>query len=189
MPSHDAERWDARYQNDPRYVEDPGPREFLLACKPFLPEAGLALDAAMGLGSNAGYLSAQGLKVVGVDVSWVAVRRAKLRYPELWIVQADLNRFYLPANSFDLIINFYYLQRDVWQQYPLALRQGGLLVIETLTQDMLQMQPDIPQEYLLAPGELGQIFSDLQVLVYREGWIDEGRTHPRPVASLLAVKV
>ena len=188
MPSHDAERWNTRYQNDRRYQADPGAREFLRQCEPHLPATGLALDAAMGLGGNAGYLSQRGLQVIGVDISAVAVQRAKKNYPRLWAVQADLCHFPLPANRFDLIINFYYLQRSVWREYPLALRQGGVLVIETLTQEMHQIQADIPAEYLLAPGELKQIFSDLQILVYREGWVDEAGPHPRPVASLLAVK-
>lgn len=189
MPQSDAERWNTRYQNDARYHRDPGPREFLLSCEPYLPTCGLALDAATGLGGNAGYLSKRGLQVIGVDISRVALRRARMRYPALWLVQADLCHFPLPANRFDLIINFYYLERSVWRDFPRALRPGGVLVVETLTREMRQIQPDIPEEYLLAPGELRELFSGLKVLHYREEWIEGSGSHPRPIASLLAVKV
>lgn len=188
MPLGDAERWDSRYQNDARYLDDPRPREFLVECEPRLPVSGLALDAAMGLGANARYLSQRGMQVLGVDISSVALRRVHASCPQLWLVQADLCFFPLPANCFDLIINFYYLQRSVWREFPQALRPGGVLVVETLTWEMRQLQPDIPEEYLLAPDELKGLFSNLQVLHYREGWIEGSGLHSRPVASLLAIK-
>jgi hypothetical protein len=64
-----------------------------------------------------------------------------------------------------------------------------VLVVETLTHEMRQLQPDIAEEYLLAPGELRELFSELKLLHYREGWIEGSGSHSRPVASLLAVKV
>lgn len=188
MPLGDADRWNARYQGDARYLDDPGPREFLLDCEAHLPVSGLALDVAMGLGGSAGYLSKRGLHVIGLDISGVALRRARRRYPKLWLAQADLRRFPLPANCFDLIINFYYLERSVLREFTHALRPGGVLVIETLTREMRQIQPDIPEEYLLAPGELRDLFPELRLLHYREGWIEGSGAHSRPVASLLAVK-
>jgi UDP-N-acetyl-D-mannosaminuronic acid transferase (WecB/TagA/CpsF family) len=41
---------------------------------------------------------------------------------------------------------------------------------------------------LLAPGELQQAFSDLKILVYREGWAQQASRHPKAVASLVARK-
>jgi SAM-dependent methyltransferase len=35
------------------------------------------LDIAMGLGGNAAFLLERGLRVVGLDISWVALQRAK----------------------------------------------------------------------------------------------------------------
>ena len=188
MPVEDAERWNARYHQDERYAGDPPPRRFLVENAACLPPQGLALDAAMGLGGNAGFLLERGLRVVGVDVSWVAARQAKARLPRLMAVVADLTRFHLPDECFDVILNFYYLQRDLWAQYRRALRPGGILVIETLTQEMHSLRPDIDPLYLLHPGELKAAFGDWQILAEREGWVETGTRHPKAVASLIACR-
>jgi tellurite methyltransferase len=186
MSHKDAERWNTRYLNDERYATFSRPRPFLVENAQFLPRSGRALDAAMGLGGNAGYLLKRGLHVVGVDISSVAVRQAKARLPGLMAVIADLSHFYIPPRSFDVILNFYFLQRELWPLYQNALRPGGVLFIETLTQEMLRLQPDTDLAYLLTPDELRQAFSDWEILVYREGWGKSrgGRLHP--VASLVA---
>jgi len=186
MPVEDAERWNARYREDKRYLGELPPRGFLVENAAYLPPRGLALDAAMGLGGNAGFLMERGLHVVGVDVSWVAARQAKRRLPRLMAVVADLTRFHLPEDRFDIILNFYFLQRDLWPQYRRALRPGGILVIETLTQEMHEIRPDIDLQYLLGKGELRVAFSDWQILTYREGWVESETRHPKAVASLIA---
>ena len=101
-------------------------------------------------------------------------------------VVADLTRFHLPAEHFDVILNFYYLQRDLWAKYRRFLRPGGILVIETLTQEMHGLRPDIDPLYLLRPGELQAAFRDWQILIYRESWVETETRHPKAVASLIA---
>lgn len=184
MPIEDAHRWNNRYHNENRGASE-CPRSLLVESAHLLPVTGLALDVAMGMGGNSSYLIQRGLHVVGVDISWVAVHDAKSRLPGLMAVVADLTRFYLPPCSFDIIINFLYLQRDMWPQFIKALRPGGLLVIETLTTMMLSIHPDIDPQYLLKPGELREAFGVLDILVYREDWIAERETHPKAVASLI----
>lgn len=186
MSNNDAIRWNARYLQDERYSTFTRPRPFLVENARFLPARGLALDVAMGLGGNAGYLLGRGLRVVGVDISSVAVRQTRERLLDLMAVIADLNAFYIPPQSFDVILNFYFLQRDLWQLYRSALRPGGVLFLETLTQEILSIQPDMDPAYLLAPDELPKAFADWEILVYREGWEASrgGRLHP--VASLVA---
>jgi len=186
MPVEDADRWNARYREDERYAGDIPPRRFLVENADCLPPRGLALDAAMGLGGNARFLLERGLRVLGVDVSWVAARQAKAHLPALMAVVADLTRFHLPDEHFDVILNFYYLQRDLWPHYRRALRPGGVLVIETLTQEMHGLRPDIDPQYLLHPGELNVAINDWLILAYREGWVESGTRHPKAVASLIA---
>ena len=185
MPISDAHRWNERYQQDDFKTPGP-PRSFLVENAGHLPDQGLALDAAMGRGNNTGFLLACGLRVIGIDISEVAIAGAKARFPALMALVADLTHFYIPRHTFDLIVNFYYLQRDLWPIYRLALRPGGILVFESLTLDMLEKSPDIDPKYLLAPGELKDAFRDLQILIYREGWILDDRGRSRAVASLVA---
>jgi SAM-dependent methyltransferase len=103
-------------------------------------------------------------------------------------VVADLSRCYLPDECFDIILNFYYLQRELWTEYSRALRPGGILVMETLTQEMHALRPDIDPQYLLQPGELKKAFSHWRFLYYREGWVESETSHPKAVASLIACR-
>ena len=188
MPIQDARRWNERYSESKRFSTFNNPRPFLLEHAEQLPKVGLALDVAMGLGGNAGFLLERGLNVIGIDISDVAVRHAKARLDKLMAVQADLTQFYLPDESFDVIVNFYYLQRDLWPQYLRALCPGGWLVFETLTQEMHQRLPDTDPSYLLAAGELKKAFENLEIIDYREGWTEGDNGHIRATASLLARK-
>jgi tellurite methyltransferase len=182
MSSADAIKWNERYRSNAFQ----SPREFLIEQAAHVPSHGLALDLAMGAGGNAGYLIERGLRVIGVDVSEEGVRRAKQRWPLIEAAVIDLDRYRWPACAFDMIINFYYCQRDLWPQLRSMLRPGGVLIFETLTRDMLQTRPDYNPDYLLAPDELRRTFAGWEVLVYREGWIDIGGRWPRAVASLVA---
>jgi tellurite methyltransferase len=185
MSREDAARWNARYQADPRASFEK-PRSFLVEHAHLLPSTGLAVDVAMGLGGNAKFLLERGLRVIGVDISIVAIRNAAKHNPGLMPVVADLPDFYLPPAAFDVIINFLFLDRELWRSFSSALRPGGILIVEALTHDMLSIHPDIDARYLLESGELAQAFPGLQTLVYHEGWQDYGTNHPRAVASILA---
>jgi len=188
MPDPDVERWNVRYLNDERFSTFLQPRPFLVQNAYLLSSQGLALDAAMGLGGNAGFLLERGWRVVGVDISEVAVRRAKIRLPDLYAVIADMKSFWLPTLSFDAILNFYYLQRDLWPRYSDALRPGGLLFIQSLTLETLRVQPEIDPVFLLAPGELLETFAGWEILSYRESWEASRRGRPQALASLVACK-
>lgn len=185
MPLADAVRWNQRYLEQTR-ATFAAPRPFLLEQAALLPAHGLALDLAMGLGGNAAFLAARGLRVMGVDIADVAVRQAKARLPQLMAVIADLYQFDLPVATFDVVLDFYFLQRDLWPQMSRALRPGGLLIMETLTHAQRICQPDIDPHYLLQPGELRCAFADLEILTYREGWTAGDHGHRRAVASLVA---
>jgi hypothetical protein len=181
----DALKWNDRYRAGVEAAFDQ-PRSFLIEAEKFLPRAGLALDVAMGLGGNAAFLIERGLRVIGFDVSEVAVRRAKDRLPTLMAAIIDLERFDLPAARFDAVINFYYLQRDLWPLYRRVIRSGGVLIMETLLQD--GSRSDVRPDYLLQPDELRRAFADWDILIYREGLQGQDCDSARAVASLVVRK-
>ena len=191
MPIEAASRWNARYLNEYRNSFE-CPRPLLLEFAHLLPSQGMALDLAMGSGGNASFLIQRGLHVIGVDISQVAVYKAKASLPNLMAVIADLECFYIPPHKFDVITNFLYLQRDLWLPMVNALNPNGILFIETLTEEMNSIHPEINPDFLLKHDELrnafkqGEISYLLDILVYREGWQETSNSHPRSVASLVA---
>jgi tellurite methyltransferase len=194
MPTEAEIRWNSRYRKDDRFLFE-SPRSLLIEHSELIPKSGIALDIAMGLGNNANYLIQKGLSVIGVDISRVALHKVKRKIPQLLAVVADLNEFYIPENKFDVILNFLYLQRDLWLSMIHGLKIGGVIFLECLTLDMLSIHSDINPTYLLKPGELQQIFSNsefrdhLEIIYYFEGWQSTLTTHPRAVASLIARRV
>ena len=178
--------WNERYSQDSSNWA--GPPRALLRNNPQLLHGGSAFVAAMGMGNDFPLLIDNGYKVLGVDRSEIAVQYVHHEYPTACVVLADLSMFWLPHNKFDLICNFYYLERKLWKQYEASLAPGGLLLVETLNVDMLSLKPDINPERLLQVGELRGLFPELEILDYQEGWIDSDHGGRKSVATLIARK-
>lgn len=181
-----SKKWDSRYRDIDRY---PGPldaRTYLKENKRFLPDKGLALDAACGLGGNSAFLINCGLDVIGVDSSMIGITRAHAAVPGLMAVAADMARIEFPPGSLDVIINFFFLERKLFQDYCRWLKPDGLLIFETLTREMLDIKPDLNPEYLIGTGELRQALSDWRILDYYEGWHHSPDGKSRATACAIA---
>ena len=185
-----AKEWDERYRLGLTMPDEPA--ALLVENLSLLPKGGKALDIAMGTGRNALYLASLGFRVTGIDLSAVAVEKCREKAERLDLpieaLVADLEHHPLPSEEYDLIVNFYYLQRSLVPQILAALKPGGVLVFETFTIDQLQFGwgPKIP-DYLLRPGELGEMFAGLEMLLYHEGVI-QGDRGPKAVARLIGRK-
>jgi SAM-dependent methyltransferase len=148
----------------------------------------------MGTGRNALYLASLGYVVTGIDVSGVAVERcrAEARHRGLNIeaVQADLQSYHLPRESYDVVIDFYYLQRELAPALVAALRPGGVLVFESFTTEQRRFGwGPVQDDFLLRPGELRTLFAGLEELVYREGLVEsQSGRGTKAVAGLVARK-
>jgi SAM-dependent methyltransferase len=186
-----AAYWDERYRS-----RDAGPREpakFLTENLGLLPPTGSVLDVAMGTGRHALFLAGRGYEVTGVDISPVAVQRCLEEASRLGVrieaICADLMSWQWPSSAFDIVLDFYFLQRDLCPRMAAALRPGGILVFETFTTDQRQFGWGPTEDgFLLRPGELPALFPTLHVVRYREAIVTEDDRGPKAVASLLARK-
>lgn len=187
--SASREAWEERFR-EPGYRLGKEPAAFLVEVLPELTRAhpgGRVLDLAMGEGRNAVFLASQGFCVTGVERSTTAIDKARTLAAEggvtIECIQADLENYLLPAECYEIVICFYYLDRKLFPAIVRALVPGGWLVYETYTREQLR-HPSGPRhpEHLLEPGELRRAFPSFEVRVYREA------TEPKAVASLLAEK-
>ena len=186
--------WDERYRKEEAGGQERGPASFLVEQQRVLPPSGRALDVAMGTGRNALYLASLGYEVTGIDVSGVAVARCREEAVRLGLrieaIQANLQLYEIAIDVYDIVTNFYYLQRDLAPHLTAALRPGGVLVFETFTTEQRQFGWGPQQEeFLLQPGELRSLFPGLEVLTYREGLVErESERGTKAVAGLVARK-
>lgn len=170
-------RWDERYATGD-YTPRTRPAPFLLAWLERIPRPSdrpaRALDVATGTGRNALALAAAGYTVDAVDISEVAIDRARTEAHDRglevnWQV-ADLDTDPLPGDGYDLITVLRYRNPGLWPRLRTALAPDGWILVEHHLQTD---RPDIagPRDdaFRLAPGELLTAFGDLRVVHYAEG--------------------
>jgi len=182
--------WDERYQNTWE-GEVREPASFLKENLTKLPK-GKALDLAMGVGQNAIFLAQNGYEVFGIDSSQVAVEKAKAYAKEKSVsvkaIKADLATYTLPENEYDVILNFYFLERSLIPQIKKALKKGGMVVFETYTMEHKKYDKPFNQDYLLQENELLLSFIDFKIIFYQEGVVEKDGIK-KAIASLLAEKI
>ena len=168
----DRRRWDKIYSIR-AYIFGKEPSPFLKESVHF-PEIGHGLDIAMGEGRNAIFLAKKGFQVEGVDISEVALRKAKRLARENRVnintILADLTTYTIKPDAYHVILNFNYLQRSLIPQLKRGLKKGGMIIYENYTLDQLRNQngQNLPRDLLLAKDELKELFKDFEILLYRE---------------------
>jgi len=187
-PEDDKSRWDQLFSTQ-EYVFGKEPALFLKDKVAQIP-VGRALDIAMGEGRNAVFLAKKGFAVEGVDISDVAVQKAKLlareNSVEIRTTVADLISYQIRPDSYALIANIQYLQRSLIPRIKAGVRRGGYVVYENPTVEELKRDSgrNLRRDYLLESGELKRLFSDFEIVEYSEGPGENGQI----VARLLARK-
>ena len=161
MSGNDASRWNARYR-ERGLVKWSEPRDLLVRFQMLISPGALVLDMAMGLGANARFLSAKGCRVVGVDISEVAVQIAKHQCNSIMSIIGDSKSIMFPICTFDAILNFYFLDRKLFELYKKTLKPGGILILETPSE--VADSEEFPVEYLLVRNELLHVFSSWDIL-------------------------
>ena len=180
--NNERERWNQKYLEaagaETWTVPDPFlARAFSEYILPLFPHPGSALDLAGGAGRHAIWLAKQGWEVTLIDVSDAGVEQARQNAGPLashmHFVIDDLTHFKASQTQFEagfeVVMAFFYLERENFSEIMKAVRPGGLLIYKTLTVAQLKLAggPKNPA-HLLEPGELLRLADGLRVLHYRE---------------------
>ena len=167
----DREKWDQRYAEG-SYRSRTYPSPFLVERLAELPR-GRALDLACGAGRNALCLAEAGYEVEAVDISGVAVARARATARERgldvdWGV-ADLDDFTPPTGRYDLITVIRYTNRAMMERLPDGLTEGGMLLVEHHLLTSERVAGPTSHAFRLAPNELIDLFHGrLRILFHDE---------------------
>ncbi len=162
------------------------PSPLLVEYFPLLPK-GRALDVAMGKGRNSLYLAEHGFDVEGVDIDETSVKaceeEALKRKVNVKTQVADLTDYKILPDSYNVILCFNYLQRDLVPQMKAGLKKGGIILYETfLIDNHIRFGKPKHREYCFERNELKSFFNDFKILHYKEGSVTEDKI----TASLVA---
>lgn len=134
---------------------------------------GKALDYACGTAANGRWLEARGYKVSAWDNSPVVIDKlsAFSQQNELRLMPAlhDLEQMHPEQpTDFDLVVCSFFLHRPTIDRIPLLLKPGGLLFYQTFCGEQREGRGPSSTAFRLKQAELLEIFSDMQILYYRE---------------------
>jgi tellurite methyltransferase len=181
---NERERWNQKYREAPDAWLTPDPFlawAFSEYIRPLFPHGGSALDLAGGAGRHSIWLAKQGWEVTLIDISEAGVEQARQNAGPLaariHFVVDDLTGFKASQTrfeagfepGFELVMAFFYLEREIFSEILKALRPGGLLLYKThtVTQSKRAGGPMNPA-HLLMPGELLKLAAGLRVLHCQE---------------------
>lgn len=184
----DRTDWNERYRDDEFAMPDRAAgvlRENL----EWLPR-GRALDVATGTGRNARFLADAGYEVDAVDVSDVALRTARAEATARGLrvnwVQADLETYRFPVETYDVIVVTFFHTFDRLPDIKDALAPGGVLLAEHHLRSVPPADRGPSSErYRTRSNDLLRAVLDLTILRYEERTtVDDGRRSA--IATLVA---
>lgn len=188
--------WDERY-SQPEAVYGHAPNAFLVEQVSRFRKGMSLLVPGDGYGRNGIWLAQQGFRVRSVDLSSVAVDRARAAAQAaevtLEIEHADLTTWNWPVDHFDGVIAiFLHLpppsRVHVHKSMLRAVKPSGLIVLQAFSPAQLKHSSGGPKqlELLYSPDILRQDFAPAQPLQLQEEetHIDEGHMH-RGLASVV----
>lgn len=173
---YDESFWNERYAN-PDYLYGTEPNTFLAEHSSLL--SGPVLSLSEGEGRNGVFLAARGLEVIGVDISSVALEKAKKlaesRGVAIKTIVADLATFEPGENNYGAVVSiFAHLPSAIRRRlYPLierSLKPDGIVLLEAYTENQLSRDTGGPKDsdMLMTTDKLRREFPNLEPILLRE---------------------
>ncbi|HEY0763948.1 MAG TPA: class I SAM-dependent methyltransferase [Pyrinomonadaceae bacterium] len=184
---YDESFWNQRYDH-PDYLYGTEPNAFLAEHAGLL--SGPVLSLSEGEGRNAVFLATRGLEVVGVDISSVALEKARKlaesRGVEIKTIVADLGTFEPEENYYGSVVSiFAHLPTAVRERlYPLierSLKPNGVIILEAYSENQLSRDTGGPKypDLLMTTDKVRREFANLEPILLREVErnVSEGECH------------
>mgnify|MGYP001177506329 CR=1 FL=1 len=163
--------WDQKFLSK-KYIFGKSPAKFLKENSDLIGKRSRVLDMGMGEGRNAVYLARLGHKVIGVDISSVAVEKANALAREFSTeikgVVASLDNYPIKSETFDVILSFYYVDRGLIEKMKEWLKPGGYIFYEAHTEEKLTEGKLLNKNYLVQKGEVLKFFKGMRVIRFEE---------------------
>jgi SAM-dependent methyltransferase len=186
--SDQIRKWDERFARGDELHDDLPSPPLPAAVAGVAP--GLALDLASGAGRHAIWLAERGWRVEAIDGSRVgtermiqeARRRNVAERIESRIADLEEPGFALESDRYDLVCDFYFLHRPLFDQVRRAVRPGGRFAAAIHTKGGTS-----EGHFVLHAGELRTIVEGWGwgILSFREGEAAESG-HRHPTAEIVA---
>ncbi len=182
--------WNERYSGE-EYHFGTEPNAFLITQHALLKPGMHCLAVADGEGRNGVWLAEQGLHVLSVDSSSVAIEKARAlaekRGVKIEVELADLALWDWGVDKFDVVAGIFIqfappaLREQMFAQIKRCLKPGGLLMLQGYTPRQLEYRTGGPSmiEHLYTEAMLRYAFADMEILHLREHdeMIHEGEGH------------
>lgn len=182
--------WNERYAGED-YHFGTEPNDFLASQRQLLKPGMSCLAVADGEGRNGVWLAQQGLDVLSVDSSPVALEKAKKlaaqRGVNVRFELADLAQWEWGENRFDLVAAIFIqfappgMRERMFDSIRRCLKPGGLLLLQGYTPRQHEYRTGGPSqiENLYTEEMLREEFADMDILQLREhdDFISEGAGH------------
>jgi cyclopropane fatty-acyl-phospholipid synthase-like methyltransferase len=182
--------WDERYSQE-GYLFGTEPNAFLVMQRHMLKPDMTCLAVADGEGRNGVWLAEQGLHVISVEASKVALDKAKKlaqhRGVELQFEQADLAKWQWGEDRFDVVAAIFIqfappaLREQIFDGIKKCLKPGGLLLLQGYTPRQLEYKSGGPsvEENMYTEAMLRKAFCDMEILHLSEhdDFVSEGTAH------------
>lgn len=171
--------WDTRYAGE-GYLFGTEPNRFLVSQRSLFSPKQMILTAGDGEGRNGVWLAQQGLHVLAIDYSAVALAKAKQLATQTGVAlgteQADLATWSWGERRFDGIVAIFIqfaappLRVQLHQSMQRALKPGGVVVLQGYTPKQLEYRTGGPTELekLYTAATLAQDFAAMDILHLKE---------------------
>lgn len=182
--------WDERYSGED-YHFGTEPNDFLRSQRSLLKPGMQCLAVADGEGRNGVWLAQQGLHVLSVEASAVALDKARKLAQQRGVTvqfeQVDLEQWSWGEERFDAVVAIFVqfappgMREQMFAHIKRCLKPGGLLLLQGYTPRQLHYRTGGPSqaENLYTETMLREAFADMEIVELREhdDIISEGAGH------------